>query len=418
LRESEFFNKLLDYTLRDMRSPEGGFYSAEDADSLLEHGQPEHAEGAFYVWEAAEIERVLGAGTAAVFNYHYGVEPSGNVPAQRDIQGELKGRNILIVRHSVAETAKKSGKPPAEVEKLLTRAREKLFHVHAKRPRPPLDDKVLTAWNGLMISALARAAQALEEPKYREAAEAAARFLQREMYDAKAGQLQRRHREGEAAIQGFLEDYAYLIQGLLDLYEASFDVRWLEWAVRLQEKQDKLFWDAKTGGYFTTTGEDPSFLFRMREDYDGAEPAGNSVAALNLLRLAEIADRDDWRQKARRTFAVFGKQLEGFPQSMPQLVAALDFALSKPKQIIIAGEPGAKDTRALLRLVHDRFIPNKVLLLADGAQGQEQLAGWLPFVKFIKRKDGRATAYVCENYVCKLPTPDPEVVARLLDGNT
>ena len=415
---AEMTRDILGYALRDMRSPEGGFYSAEDADSLLEHGKPEHAEGAFYVWEAAEIERVLGAKTAAVFNYYYGVEPSGNVPERQDIQGELKGRNILVVRHTVAETAKKFGKLSSEVEKLLAESRKKLFQVRAKRPRPPLDDKVLTAWNGLMVSALARASTALDEPKYCQAAESAARFIQTELYDAKTGELQRRHREGEAAIQGFLEDYAYLIQGLIDLYEASFDVRWLEWAVRLQEKQDDLFWDASAGGYFATTGKDPSLLFRMREDYDGAEPAGNSVAALNLLRLGEMADRDDWRQKARQTFAVFGKQLEGFPQSLPQLVAALDYALSKPKQIIIAGEPGSKDTQALLRLVHDRFIPNKVLLLADGARGQEKLAGWLPFVKFIQRKDGRATAYVCEDYVCKLPTSDPEVVARLLDGKS
>jgi hypothetical protein len=339
------------------------------------------------------------------------------VPERQDIQGELKGRNILVVRHSVAETAKKFGQPPADIEKVLAQARRKLCEVRAQRPRPPLDDKVLTAWNGLMISALARAAQALEEPKYRQVAEAAARFLEREMYDAKRGELQRRHREGEAAIPGFLEDYAYLIQGLLDLYEASFDVRWLQWAARLQEKQDALFWDANAGGYFTTTGKDTSLLFRMREDYDGAEPAGNSVAALNLLRLGEITDRDDWRRKTRQTFAVFGKQLEGFPQSLPQLVAALDFALSKPKQVIIAGDPGAKDTQALLRLVHDRFIPNKVLLLADGGRGQEQLAGWLPFVKFVQRKDGRATAYICEDYVCKLPTAEPEVVA-LLDGKS
>ncbi len=415
---AEMTRDILGYALRDMRSPKGGFYSAEDADSLLEHGKPEHAEGAFYVWEAAEIERVLGAKTAAVFNYHYGVEPAGNVPARQDIQGELKGRNILIVRHTVEETGKKFGRPPAEVEKLLAQARGKLFPVRAKRPRPLLDDKVLTAWNGLMISALARASAALDEPRYRRAAEAAAGFIQKEMYDVKTGELQRRHREGEAAIRAFLEDYAYLIQGLIDLYEASFDVRWLEWAVRLQEKQDELFWAATGGGYFATTGKDPSILFRMREDHDGAEPAGNSVAALNLMRLAEIADRDDWRLKARKTFALFGKQLAGFPQSMPQLVAALDFALAKPKQIIIAGDPGAKDTQALLRLVHERFIPNKVLLLADGGPGQARLAGWLPFVKFVQRKDGRATAYICEDYVCKLPTSEPEVVAHLLDGKS
>ncbi len=409
---------ILDFALREMRGPEGGFHSALDADSLIVAGRPEHGEGAFYVWEAKQIESVLGPEMAAIFDFHYGVEPDGNVPAQQDFQGEFKRKNILIVRHPLAETAQRFGKSEAEVRTLLASARQKLFSARSRRPRPPLDDKVLTAWNGLMISALARAAEVLDEPRYLTAATAAAGFVEAKLYDAKTGRLKRRYRAGEAAIEGFLDDYAFFIQGLLDLYEASFDVRWLAWAVRLQELQDQLFWDAKAGGYFSTRGTDPSLLMQTREDYDGAEPSPNSVAAMNLLRLAQMTDRKSWTEKAEKTFGASARRLQTRPEALPQMACALDFRLSKPKQVIIAGQNNAADTIALLRLVHERFLPNKILLLADGAEGQKQLAHWLPFIEGVARKQGHATAYICENYVCKLPTADPQVVARLLKAKS
>ena len=415
---AEMMRDILDFVLREMRAPEGGFYSAEDADSLIECGKPEHGEGAFYVWTAAEIERDLGPETAKVFNYAYGIEPSGNVDPGQDFRGEFKGKNILYERHSPAEAARHFGKSLEEVEKTLAEARQKLFEKREKRPHPPLDDKVVTAWNGLMISALSRAADALEEPRYREAAKAAARFIESKLQDPRTGKLKRRYRAGDSGIVGFLDDYSFLIQGLLDLYESSFDTHWLTWAVELQEKQDQLFWDAKSGGYFAASATDSSILFRTREDYDGAEPSPSSVAALNLLRLAQITDRDDWKKKAEKTLAAFGHRLETTPEAMPQMAAALDFSLSKPRQIIIAGARDAPDTRALLDLVHQRFIPDKILLLADGADGQKKLAKWLPFLEGVTRKDGKATAYICEDYVCKLPTADPQTVKRLLDGRT
>ena len=409
---------ILEYVLRDMRGPGSGFYSAEDADSLFEAGGPEHGEGAFYVWEAKEIQDILGAEMAAVFNFYYGVEPSGNVPAQQDVQGELKGRNVLIERHSLAETAKQFNKSPQQIEDLLATVRRNLFEVRSNRPRPPRDDKVLTSWNGLMISAFARAAQVLEEPRYLEAARSSAEFIKTKLYDAKTNALQRRYREGHVDIDGFLDDYAFLVQGLIDLYEASFDVKWLTWATRLQEKQDQLFWDRERGGYFSTTGEDSSILLRMRDDYDGAEPSANSVAAMNLLRLWQMTDRDEWKGKADQTLSAFSNPLQQSPTALPQLVAALDFSLSKPKQIIIAGKPNAADTHAMLRLVHERYIPVKFLMLADGGPAQDQIAQWLPFVEYIRPKDGKATAYICENYVCNLPTSDLDVAAQLLDGKT
>ncbi len=409
---------ILEFVLREMRAPEGGFYSALDADSQIEPGKPERGEGAAYVWEAAQIEQVLGPGQAAIFDYYYGVEPSGNVPPGQDGRGELRRKNILFERHSLAETAKRFDKPEAGIRALVEAARRELFAARSRRPRPPLDDKILTAWNGLMISAFARASQVFEEPRYLAAAEAAAGFVEAKLYDSKAGTLKRRYRAGETALDGFLGDYAFFIQGLLDLYEGLGQVRWLAWAVRLQEKQDQLFWDSRNGGYFATTGADSSVLMQTREDFDGAEPSPNSIAAMNLLRLGQMTDREAWREKAQKNFAAFARRLETLPEAMPQLAAALDFSLSKPKQIIIAGKPDAADTRVLLRLVHERFLPNKILLVADGAQGQAQLAQWLPFVQGLTPKNGHATAYICEKYVCKLPTADPEVVARLLDAKS
>jgi uncharacterized protein len=378
----------LDYMMKTLRSPEGGFYSAQDADSLVEHGKSEIGEGAFYLWSAEAIERTLGAEAAAAFNSYYGLEPPG----------------ILYVKSRARRIT------PA-----IAAARTKLFEARSQRPEPLLDRKVLTSWNGLTISAFARAAQILNAPAYERAATEAATFVRSKLYDAGQGRLKRRYVDGEAAIDGFLDDYAFLIQGLLDLYETTFDVRWLTWAVELQQKQDELFWDNKQAAYFPSAGHDSSVLFRIRDDYDAAEPSANSVSGMNLVRLWQMTDRDAWKEKADKTFAAFSTLAASSPELLPQMMAALDFSLSKPKQIIIAGRRNAADTRALLRLVHERFIPNKFLILADGGAGQRQIAQWLRFVDSIRPKDGKATAYICENYVCKLPTNDPRVVARLLD---
>jgi len=299
---------------------------------------------------------------------------------------------------------------------VLTDTRRRLREARARRPRPARDDKVLVAWNGMMISAFARAAQVFDDAGYLNAARSAAGFVQARMYDSKTNLLKRRYRQGEAAIDGLLEDYVFLVQGLLDLYEASFDVKWLSWAVGLQEQQDHLFGDAKSGAYFSTPEGAPAILVRIKDDYDGAEPSPNSVAAMNLLRLWQVTDRKAWRDAADAIFRALSTQLTQGGSSVPQLAVALAFSVSKPRQIVIAGDPDASDTRALLRLVHDRFLPNKILLLADGGSGQERIARWLPFVGSMSRRDGRATIYVCENYACRLPTPDLRLAASLLDA--
>ncbi len=403
---------ILDYVRRDMTGPEGQFYSAEDADSSVPANPREHAEGAFYVWEQSEIADVLGARPADIFGFYYGVEQEGN--AADDPQGELAGKNVLIVTRSLEETASRFGLSAEATRDELAEARRRLFEARAKRPRPHVDDKTIAAWNGLMISAFARACQVLADGEYLAAARAAADFIRRHLYDAQSGVLLRRYREGDAGIEGYLDDYAFMIQGLLDLYEASFDVDDLLWALALQKKQDELFWDGAAGGYFSTVGTDDTILLRLKEDYDGAEPSANSVALLNLSRLAQMADSAEYGQKADMTLAAFSRVLTAAPHAMPQMMSALAFRLDKPRQIVIAGDRDAPDTRALLRAVHERFIPGKILLLADGGAGQEAAALQNDFIGTVVRIEGKATAYVCEDYNCRLPTSDPARLAELL----
>jgi uncharacterized protein YyaL (SSP411 family) len=406
---------ILDFALREMQQPRGGFASAKDADSRVDPGKQETREGVFYIWTTQEVESVLSKQDAVVFEYAYGVESGGNVPAHQDIRGELKSKNVLYEAHSTEETATKFGLTAEQTAEKLSAGRKALLAARSRRPQPPLDDKIVTAWNGMIVSALARASQALDEPRYLESAQATAKFLETHLYDSKTGKLWRSYRAGGPSVDGFLDDYTDLISGLLDLYQAGFDVHWLKWAVSLQEKQDQLFGDAKEGGYFDAGSCDPSLLSRTRDSYDGAEPSPNSTAAMNLLRLAQFTDRTEWRDKAQKTLSAFASRLQSTPDAVPALVSALDFRLAKTKQVLIAGDPASQDTRELLRQVNTRFLPNKILLLADGGARQQQLAHWLPFVAGAHRMKNHATAYVCENYVCKLPTADPQMMARLLD---
>src|SRR5437762_3419639 len=262
---------ILDYVARDMTSKDGGFFSAKDADSPIPVagiGDPGHAktaEGAFYIWAEKEIDDALRT-DAEIFKFHYGVQPHGNAPEGSDPQDEFRGKNILIERHTTAETAKRFKKSEDEVRQSLARSREKLLSIRSKRPRPHLDDKIIAAWNGLMISAYARAAQILDEPRYLESATRAAKFLRSNLYDEKSRLLFRNYRESRSNVEGFADDYAFVIQGALDLYEASFEIEWLKFSIELQETQDRLFFDEKAGGYFSTSGKDKSVVLRMKDD--------------------------------------------------------------------------------------------------------------------------------------------------------
>ena len=437
---------VLDYVARDMTSKEGGFFSAEDADSPAGIGDPGHektAEGAFYIWTKKEIDAALGD-AAEIFDFHYGVQPHGNAPEGSDPQDEFRGKNILIERHTIAETAKHfgntgilsasrtdssrgepvrpAGVSPPDPESgqaardLLKRCREKLFSIRSKRPRPHLDDKIIAAWNGLMISAYARGAQVLDEPRYLEIATRAAKFLRTNLYGEKSKLLYRNYRGGRSDIEGFADDYAFVIQSLLDLYEASFDVEWLKFAIQLQETQDRLFFDEKNGGYFSTSGKDESVFLRMKDDNDGAEAAASSVAALNLLRLAQF--RDDpaaaGAERARKTIDAFATTLSHFPSAMPLMLVALDYSLSKPRQIVIAGKRDAPETKALVKEVHRHFLPNTVLFLADGAEGQGYIGEKNEAIRAMSPIDGKPAAYVCENFTCKAPVTDPKQLGDLL----
>src|SRR6266481_3876100 len=409
---------ILDYVARDMTSKEGGFFSAEDADSpvVAGIGDPGHgktAEGAFYIWTKKEIDAALGD-AAEIFDFHYGVQAHGNAPEGSDPHDEFRGKNILIERQTIAETAKHFKKTEDEIRKSLAQSRTKLFAIRAKRPRPHLDDKIIAAWNALMISAFARAAQVLDDPRYLEIAMRGAKFLRANLYEEKSKLLYRNYREGRSAIEGFADDYAFVVQALLDLYEASFDIEWLKFAIELQETQDRLFYDEKNGGYFSTSGKDASVFLRMKDDNDGAEPAASSVAALNLLRLSQVRDDPQLAERARKTIDAFANTLSNFPSAMPQMLVALDFSLSKPRQIVVAGKRDAPDTKALLSEVYRRFLPNKILLLADGGDGQRYLGEKLEAIRAMSMVDGKPAAYVCENFTCKAPVTDVKALRDLL----
>ncbi|MGE0443900.1 MAG: thioredoxin domain-containing protein [Vicinamibacterales bacterium] len=381
--------RTLDYVLRDLRDPGGAFHSAEDADSI-DPATGAIEEGAYYTWTREDIRRIVGS-NANLVAAHLGVGAEG--------------------RHALSQA-----KAPADprTAAIVDGGKGALLRARLGRPRPAKDDKVLVAWNALMLSALARAAQAFDEPRYLDAARAQAEFIQRALFNAGGGTLLRRYRDGHADIDAMLEDYAYLVQGLLDLYETSFDPRWLTWAMTLQETQDRLFWDAEGGAYFSTAATAGDVLTRVKEEYDGAEPAANSVAAMNLLRLWKMTARGGYRDRADATFRALAPRVSRSGVALPQLLAALDFLRTRPREIVIAGDPGAADTRALLRVVNGRYLPNKVVLVADGGRRQSQLEPMAPFIEGMRRLDGRATIYVCENYACRLPTTDPAVAARLL----
>ncbi|HWA87615.1 MAG TPA: thioredoxin domain-containing protein [Opitutus sp.] len=439
---------IFDYVQHEMAHPDGGFYSAEDADSALpestgrdrEHrtnGEAErHAEGAFYVWTRAEIAAALGS-EGELFCAHFGVTEEGNVPSQLDPQGELRGKNVLVQRRSLAETARQFSLAPQDANDRVLAALAKLREVRRRRPRPLRDDKIITAWNGLMISALAKGASVLEGGRGRAggdspaggllaAATRTAEFVQRELFDVRSGALFRSWREGRGAAKAFAEDYAFLIQGLLDLYEAGFEVRWLAWAEQLQTAMDVLFWDEAGGGYFNSSAGDPSIVLRLKEDYDGAEPAASSVAAANLLRLATMTGNEmpgeagvsgrgvNYRERGRRCIEGFWRQWSETPQAMPQMLCALELALDSPRHVVLAGDPRDEDFRALADVVHERLGPRRVLLAADAGEGQRWLAERAPWIAGMKPAGGRATAYVCEDFACQAPVTEPAELRALL----
>jgi hypothetical protein len=418
----------LTYVVRDMTGANGGFYSAEDADSIPpeQAGQPDahKVEGAFYVWSASELRDILGD-DASVFAERFGIEDGGNAPA--DPQGEFVGKNLLYTASPVEDVAARTGRSRDEVTAALARARAALFAAREWRPRPHLDDKVLTAWNGLMIGACARAARVLRtetlggSPEgavhHVAAAQRAARFLRDTMWDAERQVLRRRYRDGEAAIDGYAEDYACAIFGLLELFQADGDPGWLDWAGVLQTRQDELFWDAAEAGWFSTTGADPTVLVRLKEDYDGAEPAASSVSVLNLLTLAHLTASPDAEEKVRRTLALFDERLRRYGRMVPMMSAALATYHAGLAQIVLVAGGEAAGVEPLLDVLALTYSPFSVLVPVNAGSTLRQVADLLPFVAAMTPVDGRATAYVCRDFTCERPVVDAAALADRLTSS-
>jgi uncharacterized protein YyaL (SSP411 family) len=405
--------RIFDYVLRDMTDSDGGFYSAEDADSVIDPEEPElKGEGAFYIWADEEIRKLAPAPYANWFCYRYGVAETGNVAS--DPHGEFTGKNILYEAATLEETAGQFGRTVDEIRAGLEEAGRILLEARSHRVRPHRDDKVLTSWNGLMISAFAMGGAVLEEPRYAAAARRAAEFLTARMWDPRSRILKRRYRQGDAAIPGFLDDYTLFAQALLDLYETQFDLRHLELAIRLTERTQELFEDPDAGGFFSSGAGDSSLIMRVKDDYDGAEPSGNSVAVMNLLRLAQITGRAAFWDSAQRTLAAFGSRLSSAPAALPQMLAACEFLLGQPRQVVIVGEKDAPDTQALLRTLYSRFAPHRVVLLVDSSETRRLLAAGIPAIAAMERLEGKAAAYVCRNSTCQLPVSESKQLAELL----
>jgi uncharacterized protein YyaL (SSP411 family) len=424
----------LQYVRREMSDPAGGFYSAEDADSVPpEHASDPHAhksEGAFYIWSLDEVRRILGS-DSALFEGRYGLLPNGNAPF--DPQNEFGQKNLLHTALSIADLSRASGLEPLTVAQTLMKARQTLFDVRQQRPRPHLDDKVLTAWNGLMIAAFARAARVLdggalldgdgaegdvgERPtsaeamvgRHLETAIRAASFLRQSMWRPDQRILMRRYRAGHTAIEGYAEDYAFLIWGLLELFQSSGDVEWLSWARELQRRQDELFWDEVDGGWFSTTGNDPSVLLRAKEDHDGAEPSPTSVSALNLLTLAHLTGEPEYSDRATRAIESFAGRLIEQGRAVPLMGAALSNASSGGEQIVILGSRGDPHTSALWRAVQRRYRPFAVGVIVD-PRDRDRVAAHMPWVASMTAIEGKATAYVCRDFVCNQPTTSVEAL--------
>ncbi len=406
---------ILHYVGQDLTSPEGGFYSAEDADSLPKLDSLRRSEGAFYIWTDAEIREVLPPDRATEFCGIYGVEADGNVLPDSDPHGELAGENVLIQRLTPTEAAARFQRSLNEMEDRLNADRSALFDRRGLRPRPHLDDKILTAWNGLMIGAFARAAQVLNDPAYLIAAQRAADFIRTNLFDATSGELFRSYREGPSTIRGFAADYAFLIHGLLDLYETDFDLAWLRWARRLQDTIDLHFWDQTRGGYFSTSDHDPAILLRLKEDYDGAEPTPNSVAVLNLWRFGHIYHNDVMLSHARHAVEALASRLEAQPFAMPLLLVGATL-LDTPPIHLILHSPSAGDPRlaALLAEAHRRYLPQLIVLQIADAESRDYFAPRHSVIENLPAQAAEPTAYLCENFACQLPVTEPEELRKII----
>ena len=388
-RHADVARGIIRYVLRDLRHPQGGFFSAEDADS-------EGQEGKFCCWTQGELKQALTPPEFEVIRRYYGITSAGNFE-DHSHPHPLKGLNVLSVvdpRLSEAERV------------LWESARQKMTVIRSRRVRPHRDDKVLASWNGMMLGAIARAFAILHDEEYRKAAEANLAFVQARLWDVSTKTLYHRWRDGERDEVQLLDAYAHMLAGVTDLYEATVDPRHLEFAVALAESMMKKFHDAKDGGFWQSGADTPHLLMRAKEDYDGAEPSGNSVAALALLRLAAICDRPEWRTAAEGTLRLFAQKLHQLPQAVPHLLMALDFAQQEPKRVVLVGDFCCGSTTSLLEAAHAEFEPNKVIL---GNRGPVEA-----FAKTLPENPEFTQAFCCTGTACQPPTRSREKVREFL----
>ncbi len=390
--------EILRYVERDMTAPAGAFYSATDADSLTPDGQ--RAEGWFFTWTPAEIETVLGTEWARIVAAYYAVTQEGN----------FEGRTILHTPKLLDTVAADLNLPPEKVHTVIQEAKELLYHARAKRPPPLRDEKIMTAWNGLMISAYAQATLVLGDPRYADRAARAADFVLTKM--CKDGRLLRSYTGGQARIEGYLDDYAFLIAGLLDLYEATGNPRWLREAVALDKVLEDHYEDKQAGGFFLTSNDHEALIAREKPSYDGAEPSGNSVQALNLLRLHEFTTKDRCRVRAEKALQALNEILQRAPAAVSELLLAVDYHLDTPKEIVIVTPKSRADAAPFLAQLGTTFLPNRILTVVTEGEDLAAHAQLVPLVASKVAQGGKATAYVCEKKVCALPTTDPAIFAK------
>ena len=399
-------DEIVTYILRDMTSPEGGFYSAEDADS-------EGEEGTFYLWTIDQLASTLGKDDAVFAAEVWNATADGNF--SEEASGEETGTNILHRDDDDSAIAKRMDLDPAAFDTHLESIRTRLFDDREDRIHPLKDDKVLADWNGLMAAGLAKAGRVFSEPSYIDAARKSVAFVLGSMRDKK-GRLHHRWREGELTVPAFLDDHVFMIFANLELYDATLDAEYLEQALELQATTDTFFWDKENGGYFFSPTDGEELLVRQKEIYDGAIPSGNSVAAMNLLRLARLTGRTDLADRADTIFKVFAADSSRGASAHSHLADAMLFASSPSLEIVIAGKAGADDTKALLAEVRSHYLPQAVtLLVSPGAEG-DAVRKLAPFTEHHAPIEGKAAAYVCRDYACKMPVTDPEALARLLDA--
>ncbi len=397
-RYAKVARETLDYVLREMTSADGAFFSAQDADSPDPEDPARKREGAYYVWREEEIRKILPEKEAGIILYRYGASKEGNVA--QDPQQEFRSQNVLSVAHSLPETALHFKMAEKETEIILDKSKGILLKYRLKRPAPHLDDKILADWNGLMISAFAMASRILDEPRYQEAAVKAADFISTRLTDKK-GTLLHRYRDHEARISATLDDYAFMSDAYLELYETTFGERWLKKALETLERMLQSFWDEKEGGFFLTSHDAERLITRPKVAYDGAVPSGNSVATLDLLRLNRLTGDRRFQEYAEKNLKVFSEELSAQPTGFCQMLIAMDFAKGPSYEIILAAEKSDGVFQAMRRELYSRFIPNKTVL-------------WNRTGKEYPPLGGKTTAYICRNYACELPVTDLDQMKKIL----